>query len=166
MLKKLFLLLLVVTPLSMVAQDKLAYVNADDIFAKMPELKEVEAKLTTKGEAIQKNIAAIEKEYNDKAEAFRTDTTSLSEAIIIDRGKQLEDLRTRYETFVQSSQQEFEKERQTLLTPLQEKLRNAIKAVGDENGYTYIFNAGALLHVGSNAVDAGSKVKTKLGITN
>jgi outer membrane protein len=150
----------------MVAQDKIAYVNADEIYSKMPELKEVETKLAAKGEVIKKNIAAIEKEFNDKVEIFRTDTTGLSEAIILDRNKQLEDLRARYETFVQSSNQDMEKEHQTLVAPVQEKLRNAIKAVGDENGYTYIFNAGALLHVGSSAVDAGPKVKTKLGITN
>ena len=167
MFKKLFLLLLVVAPLAMFAQDKIAFVNAEEVFSKMPELKDVESKLATKSESIKKNIAALEKEYNDKLEAFRGDTANLTEAIILDRNKQLEDLQTRYQTFLQTSQQEYEKEQQSLITPLQEKLRGAIKTVGDESGYTYILNAGALLYSSpSNAVDAGSKVKAKLGITN
>ncbi|NDV94679.1 OmpH family outer membrane protein [Dysgonomonas sp. 521] len=168
MLKKLFLLLLVVAPLAMFAQDKFAYVNAEEVFSKMPELKDVESKLATKSESIRKNAAAIEEEYNNKVKAFQnTPTDSLTEAIVVDRQKQLEDLQTRYQTFLQTSQQEYEKEQQTLITPLQEKLRKAINDVGSENSYTYILNAGALLYVNpSSAVDAGPKVKAKLGITN
>lgn len=168
MLKKLFLLLLIVAPLSVFAQDKLAFVNAEEVFSMMPELKDVESKLATKSEAIRKNAAAIEEEYNNKVKAFQnTPTDSLTEAIVLDRQKQLEDLQARYQTFLQTSQQEYEKEQQTLITPLQEKLRKAITDVGSENGYTYIFNAGALLYRDSSkAVDAGSKVKAKLGITN
>ena len=66
MLKKLFLLLLIVAPVSIFAQDKLAFINAEEVFSKMPELKEVESKLATKSETIRKNLTALEKEYNDK----------------------------------------------------------------------------------------------------
>ena len=167
MVKKLILLLLVIAPVTIYAQDKFAYINAEEVFSKMPELKDVETKLATKSETIRKNVAAIEEEYNKKVEEFKkTPTDSLTDAIVLDRQKQLEDLQTRYQTFVQSSQQELEKEQQTLITPLQDKLRKAIKDVGDENGYTYILNAATLLHVSSSAVDAGPKVKTKLGIAN
>ena len=104
---------------------------------------------------------------NDKVEAFKGDTTGLTESIVLDRQKQLEDLQNRYQTFLQTSQQEYEKEQQALITPLQEKLRKAIKDVGDENGYTYIFNAAATLYTSPTAaVDAAPKVKAKLGITN
>jgi outer membrane protein len=143
-------------------------VNAEEVFSKMPELKDVESKLATKSEAIRKNVAAIEEEYNNKVKAFQnTSTDSLTEAIVLDRQKQLEDLQARYQTFVQTSQQEYEKEQQTLVAPLQEKLRKAITDVGNENNYTYIFNAGALLYINQGAaVDAGPKVKAKLGIAN
>lgn len=167
MLKKLFLLLLIVAPVSIFAQDKLAFINAEEVFSKMPELKEVESKLATKSETIRKNLTALEKEYNDKVEAFKADTTGLTESIVLDRQKQLEDLQNRYQTFLQTSQQEYEKEQQALITPLQEKLRKAIKDVGDENGYTYIFNAAATLYTSPTAaLDAAPKVKAKLGITN
>ena len=76
------------------------------------------------------------------------------------------DFQERYRVFSNNSQQELEKEQQTLLAPLQQKLMKAIKDVGEENGYTYIFNSGALLHMGADAKDANGQVKAKLGITN
>lgn len=167
MLKKLILVLFVLAPLGMFAQDKFAYVNAEEVFAKMPEMKDVESQILAKREQIKKTADGIQAEYNALIEKFKqTDSTQLSEAIILDRQKQVGDLESRYETYLRSSQEELEKLQMSLITPLQDKLRKAIKDVGDENGYTYIFNSAALLHFGSNAVDAGPKVKAKLGITN
>ena len=166
MFKKLILLLIVIAPMSIFAQDKIAYINANEIFSKMPELKDVETKLAAKSESIKKNAAAIEAEYVKKAEEFQKDTTNLTESILLDRQTQLDGLRDRYQNFVQTSQAELEKEQQALLTPLQQKMRQAIKDVGDENNYTYVLDAAALLHIGSHAIDASKMVKTKLGITD
>lgn len=167
MLKKLILLLLVIAPMTIFAQDKLAYINANEIFSKMPELKDVESKLAAKSESIRKNAAAIEKEYNDLLQKFQnTPTDSITQSIAIDRQTQLENLQARYQKFIQDSQVELEKEQQTLMAPVQQKMRQAIKDVGNEHNYTYIFDAATLLHVGSSAVDASKMVKTKLGITD
>jgi len=166
MLKKLFLLLLIIAPVTIFAQDKIAFINSNEVFTKMPELKDIETKLATKRETIQKNAAAIEKEYNDLLEKFRNDSTEVTESILVDRQNQLEALQKRYQDYMQASQAEYEKEQQTLLTPVQQKMRQAIKDVGDEHNYTYILDAASLLHVGSNAIDATKQVKTKLGITD
>ncbi|SBV97361.1 OmpH family outer membrane protein [uncultured Dysgonomonas sp.] len=166
MFKKLILLLIVIAPMSMFAQDKIAYINANEIFSKMPELKDVETKLAAKSETIKKNAAAIEAEYTKKVEEFQKDTTNLTESVLLDRQTQLDGLRDRYQNFIQTSQAEFEKEQQTLITPIQQKMRQAIKDVGDENNYAYILDAATLLHIGSHATDASKMVKTKLGITD
>ncbi|GAB6120187.1 hypothetical protein JCM30204_13360 [Dysgonomonas termitidis] len=150
----------------MFAQDKIAYINANEIFSKMPELKDVETKLAAKSETIKKNAAAIEAEYTKKVEEFQKDTTNLTESVLLDRQTQLDGLRDRYQNFIQTSQAEFEKEQQTLITPIQQKMRQAIKDVGDENNYSYILDAATLLHIGSHATDASKMVKTKLGITD
>ncbi|MCS2918145.1 OmpH family outer membrane protein [Parabacteroides merdae] len=51
-----------------------------------------------------------------------------------------------------------------MFTPIQDKLKNAIKAVGDEKGYTYIPDPQIVLYQGNTAVDATQFVKAKLGI--
>ncbi|MDR2954095.1 MAG: OmpH family outer membrane protein [Prevotella sp.] len=166
MFKKLFLLLLIVAPISAFAQNKIAYVNAQEIFFKMPEMKDVESQLATERETIQKRSAEIETEFNTLAEKFQKDTTGLSESLLLDRQNQLDALRQRYQSYVQTSGAEFEKKQQSLLQPLQEKMMRAIKEVGDENSYTCIIEAASLLYVGSSALDASKLVKTKLNITD
>jgi len=166
MLKKLILLLFIVAPITIFAQDKIAFINAGEIFSKMPELKEVETKLATKRETITKQATAIQTEYQTKLEQFSKDTTTVTQSILVDRQSELETLEKRYQDFIQNSQADFEREQQTLLAPLQQKMRQAIKDVGDENNFVYILDAASLLHVGNSAIDASKQVKTKLGITD
>ncbi len=164
---KQLLLLLFLLPLSVVAQNKLAFVTIDEVFSKMPELKEVETKMATKTEAVRKNMESMETELQKKLKEFEDmPAENKTQAITADYEKQVQDLHSRYQTFVQSSQQELEKEQQTLLAPLQQKMMKAIKDVGDENGYSLILNSNAILHVGADVKNANDQVKTKLGITN
>lgn len=165
MLKKLFLFLLVAAPLSGFAQEKFAYINAQEVFAKMPEMKDVESKLMAKQAVMKKNMEAIEAEYTKKIEIFqKTPTDSITQSIALDRQKELEQLRERYQNFNEQSQAELQKEQETLLAPLHQKLVQAIKEVGDENNYTYIFDRSAMLYVNPSAIDASKAVKTKLNI--
>ena len=161
------LLLLFLLPVSLIAQNKLAYVNADEVFSKMPELKEVETKLATKSEAIKKNMETMEAEFNSKAKEYEAlSKENVTESVAASKQKELQDLQTRYNTFIRNSQQEMDNERNALLAPLEQKMMKAIKEVGDENGYTFIFNSTAILHVGTDAHDASPLIKNKLGITN
>lgn len=167
MVKKLLLFMLLAAPLSMVAQDKLAYISADEVFFKMPEMKDVETKLNSTRETILATQKNMEDEYNKKLEEFRTtDTATLTESVLAARQKELEDMQQRYSVYMQQSAQEFEREQQQLIAPLREKFARVVKEVGDENGYSYILSTGALLYMSPSAVDAGPQVKAKLGITD
>lgn len=163
--KKLILLLLIFAPVAMFAQDKIAYLNAQEIFAQMPEMADARNKLAEKETTIQKQVEAIYNEYMQKANEFsQTPTEELTDAIILDRKKQLDQLEERYQSFVQTSQANFEKERDSMIAPIQEKLMKAIQQVGDENGYAYILDRAAMLYVNPSATDVSAKVKAKLGM--
>lgn len=172
MLKKLVIFVCLMIPVvGLIAQEKIAYVNTNEIMAKLPDLKDVEAKMATKGEALQKSMQAIETEYQTKLEAFnkklelaQKKDPSVSESEILDGQKELSQLQERYETHGQSVQAEFQKYQEELLTPIREKVAKAIKDVGAEQNYTYIVDMAALLYVSPSAIDANKFVKTKLGI--
>ena len=89
---------------------------------------------------------------------------SLTENIKMRRMQELQDMEQRTQNFIQISQQDFQKKQGELFTPIQDKLKNAIKAVGDEKGYTYILDPQIVLYQGNTAVDATQFVKAKLGI--
>ena len=167
MTKKLIILLLAIAPIAAVAQNaKLAHVNTSELFSKMPEIPGIETQLNTKQEEISKNGQALIDEFNKKSEEFQKLAASSSETVKADHQKQLDSIQERYQMFLQNSQKEMEELRQKLLAPVQQKIVNAIKSVGDEKGYTYVFDlaAGNLVYVSTTAEDATPLVKTKLGI--
>lgn len=172
MLKKFILLLFLVAPVALVAQEKIAYVSSQEIMSKMPELSDMESKMATKQETIKKTLEEIQTEYQTKLEvygkkleAFQKGDSTVSESELMDKQKDLTQVQERHETFSQQSQAELEKLYNSLMAPVQEKIMKAIKAVGDEQGYAYILDRQALLYVNPSAADASKQVKAKLGIT-
>ena len=167
MTKKLIILLLAVAPVAAFAQNaKLAHINTSEIFNQMPEIPDIEKQLSTKQEEISKNGQALVDEFNKKAEEFQKLAATSSETVKADQQKQLDQINERYQMFLQNSQKEMEELRQKLLAPVQQKIVTAIKAVGEEKGYTYIFDlaAGNPVYFSTTAEDATPLVKTRLGI--
>lgn len=171
MLKKVILGVLLMMPIMMMAQEKIAYLNSQEIMFKMPEVKDVEAKLSAKGETLKKSLDAIQaeyqtklEEYGKKLELFQKGSTDVSESQLLDMQNNLQQLQQRYETHAQTTSAEYDKFQQSLLMPLQQKVQKAIQQVGEEQKYTYIIETSALLYVSESAIDAGKFVKAKLGI--
>ncbi len=168
MLKKLLICMIALAPLAAVAQDvKIAYINAQEVFSVMPELSGVETQLSSKQEEISKNGQALVDEFNKKAEEFDKNRAT-SEAVQQDQQKQLAQIQERYQVYLQNSQQEMQQLQQTLLEPINKKIADAIKAVGDENNYTFVFDVSTMqspiVYVSPSAVNITPLVKTKLGI--
>ncbi|WP_352422066.1 OmpH family outer membrane protein [Proteiniphilum sp.] len=168
MLKKLLILFIAVAPLAAMAQEvKIATVNVQEVFNAMPEISGIETQLSGKQEEIRKNMQALEEEFNKKQEEFETNPAA-SEAAKQDQQKQITQLYERYQTYMQNGQQEFQQLQQKLLEPVNRKIFEAIKAIGDENNYTFVYDISSMqspiIYFSPSAVDATPQVKTKLGI--
>lgn len=163
--KKFVVLLLILLPLGVVAQEaKIAIVNTVEIFNAMPEVSDVENQLAALNEQYEKEFKVMQDEYNKKFAEYVEQRDSLTDNIRLRREQEIQDLETRIQNFVPVAQQELQKKQGELYTPIQEKLQNAIKSVGEEKGYTYILNPQVLLYTGNSAIDATSFVKAKLGL--
>ncbi len=168
MLKKLLIVCIALAPLAAVAQDvKIAYINTQEIFTAMPELSGIETQLSTKQEEINKNGQALIDEFNKKLEEFENNPAA-SEALQQDQQKQLAQIQERFQVYQQNSQQELTQLQQQLLEPINKKIADAIKAVGDENSYTFVFDVATMqspiVYVSPTATDITALVKTKLGL--
>ena len=62
--------------------------------------------------------------------------------------------------------QDLQKQQETLLAPITDKIQKAIQAVGAEGGYTFIYDLSipAVVYTGAGAEDVTPQVKAKLGI--
>jgi outer membrane protein len=163
--KKLIVLLFMILPLGVIAQEiKIAYVNVQEVFASMPELSNIEKQLTDLNEIYTKELKDMQDEYQRKSSDYIAQQDSLTENIKLRRMQEIEDIRTRIENFVPVAQQEMQKKQEELYTPVQERIRSAIKAVGEEKGYTYVIDPQVFLFIGDNAINATQLVRAKLGL--
>ena len=166
MFKKILLAVLVAVPMCMSAQTlKFGAVNPMEIFNVMPDV--VTANNTLKG--VQEKYAAqakpLEEELQKKLNEYEELAKSkASEAQLEAKQKEFEDLKTRYDNFMQTAQKDMQQQQETLLAPIQQKLMNAIQAVGAEGGYAGILDSATLLYKSNNIEDVSAKVKAKLGI--
>ena len=151
-------------PVRSFAQEaKVAIVNSQEIMMAMPEIAAMQETMKQMNDKYAGEMKTMEDEFQKKYTDYIAQQDSMTENIKLRRTQELEDIRQRVENFTQVAQQDMNKKQQELLAPIQDKLRNAIKAVGDEKGYAYIIdnNPGIVLYTGNAAIDATPLVKAK-----
>jgi Outer membrane protein len=165
MFKKIVLIAMILLPMGVFAQElKIAHVSYQEIFADMPETAAAQKELTTLNESLEKELQTMQEEYNKKYTEFMQQQDSLAQSIKIRRMQEVNEIKDRIETFFQQANQEVEKKREELNVPILTKINDAIKAVGAENGFSYILETGQFYFVSPNATDATPLVKRKLGL--
>jgi outer membrane protein len=159
------------------AQQKIAHIDSESIFAGMPEAKTATATLETLQKQKQAEIEKMQTEYATKYDAAVAKNKTLSEANKEAVGKELQamsveldDMKKRIAEATQKAQQDLATKQGELLAPLNTKFITAVKAVAKEKGYAYVFDISA--QQGANNLlaweggeDVTAAVKAKLGIS-
>ncbi|KIO76712.1 membrane protein [Pedobacter lusitanus] len=159
------------------AQQKIAHLDSEAIFATMPEAKTASATLETLQKQKQAEIEKMRSEYTVKYEAAVAKNKTLSEANKETVGKELQamgvelqDMEKRIGEASQKAQQDIATKQGELLAPLNAKFQTAVKAVAREKGLAYVFDSSA--QNGANNLlaweggdDVTALVKAKLGIS-
>ncbi|MBR1380857.1 MAG: OmpH family outer membrane protein [Paludibacteraceae bacterium] len=161
--KKLIIAVLLALPIIASAQ-KFGHINTQELFAEMPEVAQVKLKMDTIQSQYENQLASMNEEFQKKVQDYQTQEATMAEAIKQIRQQELQEMQQRIQLFYQTAEQDIQKKQQELLAPVHEKMTKAIKTVGDREGYTYIFDSAAMVHIGADAVDATPAVKKELGI--
>lgn len=148
------------------AQVKVGHVDSATIMEMMPERTQIEQELQTYAAELDAEIKAMYAEYQAKAQDYQANEATLSNLIRQSKQKEILDLETRIQEFQNNADYALQAKQMELLNPLIEKVQNAVNAVGQEKGFTYIFDkaAGAVVYIGESAIDITADVKTKLGL--
>lgn len=160
------LIALVALPFAVSAQEqKIAIVDVNSILMQMPETKAMQTELDNLLKKYEDTHVAMQEEFQRKYEAYAAERDTLLETIRTRREQEIQDLAKRIEDLQKVAQQDYQKKQVELITPIQKKLQDAVAAVGNENGYTYVVDASTVIFMNnSTAIDATSKVRAKLGI--
>ena len=162
---KLTLVLAMVFCSADVFAQKLASVNTQEIFAQMPETKEMQTNLDAFGKELQEQLEAIQVEFNNRYAEFEKNQATMNPTVKQMKQSELSGLQERYAQFQQIAQQDFAKKQQELAAPIQEKLDAAIAKVSKAAGYSAVFDTMAFVYFDeAQVVDINPAVKKELGI--
>lgn len=157
-------IVLMLMPLALSAQQKIAIVNTQEVLSVMPDMKAAQSRLQELEQKYTAEMQTMQDEYQKKLEQYMKEKDKLSDAILKSREQELTDLQNRIQRSYQAMQQDMDNQQNTLMAPIQQKVVDAIKKVGDAGGYTYVMEAAVMLYTGANATDITADVKKKLGI--
>ena len=166
MLKKIALILMLIAPMSVFAQ-KFGHIKMQEIVSVMPEYTKAQTDINTMQKQFQDEIKRAQDDIAKKYAEYQQDQANLPKNIQERRQKELQELTERGMQLQQDAEQQLQQSWMQMLEPIVKKIEDAIKAVGQEGGYTYIFdlNTTNIPFVNETlSTDVTDAVKAKLGI--
>ena len=168
MLKKIVLVVLLALPMGAFAQNfKFGHINAQEIITVMPEYTKALEELKVLEKTNTDELVRMNQEFNKEYQEFQQQQDSLPANIAARRQKHLEDMVNNITEFRNTVSQEMEKAQMEKIAPIQKKLSEAIKAVGEAEGVIYVFDLSStpIPYVNeTQSINLTEKVKTQLGI--
>ena len=112
---------------------KLGRINMQELVFAMPETAEMQKNLEAYQKELQDQLETIGVEFNNKLNEYTKQVSdknsTMSDSVRQLKEKELNDLKTRYDEFVQVSQQDMQKKQGELLEPIIVKAQDAVKEV-------------------------------------
>ncbi len=143
--------------------DKFGYINSLELLSLMPEMKDADQKLEAYARKKEGSFQSLAQTYQKKVQELQQIGDVITPSDQEKRVKELQGLEQRLQQMQQSSQNEVGQEKERLYAPVLAKADSVIKLVAKENGFTFIFDAPALLYADSMR-NILPMVKEKLGI--
>lgn len=167
MIKRLILAALVALPFSALAQ-KFGVVDVETVFQAMPESAAAQTQMTDASKKYEDEFQKLREEVDKLFAEYQTleKDPSTPQAIKERRLSELQEREQKVQQFRNTATQDLARLQEQLMLPIQQKLGEAVKAVGQEGNFTFIFpnEQGFLLYTGTDVTDVTALVKTKLGI--
>ena len=165
MIKKLLLVIALVSPMCMTAQE-LGVVDSKAIFDAMPEKVAAEAQLNELMARYSEENTKLEKEFNQKYADYQSLEAETPKSIKARRIQEIQENQRKISSYQQMVEQDMNARRAELLNPIKARLQSVIDSVGAEGGYSLVFDVSKtpVAFKGADVVDITSAVKTRLGI--
>ena len=156
---------MLILPMSVFAQ-KFGHIKTQEILTAMPEYTKAQTDIQTMQKQYDDEMKRLSEEIQKKFAAYQQEQANLPKNIQERRQKELQELNERGMQMQQDAQQQLQQSWMEMLEPIAKKIDDAIKTVGQEGGYVYIFdlNATQIPFVNETlSTDVTSAVKAKLG---
>ncbi|MBQ7149660.1 MAG: OmpH family outer membrane protein [Prevotella sp.] len=159
--KKFILMLMLLAPMTMMAQ-KFGKVNTQAIMQSMPEVSKANGELEAQQKQYANDLQAMQNELQRKSEEYQKNQSTMNATKQKETETELQNMYNKIQQTYQDNQKALQDKSNELMQPILTKVRNAINAVGQAGGYTYIFEEGAAIFTGANVKDVTAEVQAKL----
>jgi len=146
---------------------KFGHINSDELIQAMPEFDSATVKLEKYRKELINYLEIMSVELNNKSDAYNKESKNLTDLVKQTKEQELVDLNRKIQEFQTNAQQQLQSKQQELFQPVYAKVDKAIKDVGKENGFTYVFDVakGTLLYFDeTKSTNVMPLAKAKLGL--
>ena len=146
---------------------KFGHINSDELIQAMPEFDSANVKLEKFRQELINALELMSVELNNKSDAYNKESKNLSDLVKQSKEQELVDMNRRIQEFQTNAQEQLQNKQVELLQPIYGKVDKAIKDVGKENGFIYVFDVakGSLLYFDeTKSTNVTVLAKAKLGI--
>jgi outer membrane protein len=122
---------------------KIGYVNSAKIFQELPAAQEAQRKIDALGKPIQDSLEAMQRELQTRYEEYQKKEALMTETAKKAEQQKLVEFQRKAEEYRVAklgNEGELARETEKLLTPLRERIKNAIATVAKEEKYSFIFD--------------------------
>jgi outer membrane protein len=146
---------------------KFGHINRNELIQAMPEFDSAKVKLEKLNTELQNTAELLQVELNNKYETYLKESKNLTDLVKQTKEQELQDAQKRLTDFQTNAQNQIQEKQVALFTPVTDKADKAIKEVGKENGYIYIFDLSQnqiIYFDEAKSTNVMQLVKNKLGL--
>ena len=166
--KKILMIALVLMPLMLMAQSKIAVVNSQELFNLMPQKSAAEAQLKALSEKYHAEYEMLRGEFDKKYADYQTVAAdaSMPDTIKDRRIQELQESDKKMREFERRVADDISAQREALTQPITDKIQAAIRTAGAQGGYDLVLDTAVtpVAYIGPNTTDITPMVKKILGL--
>ena len=144
---------------------KFGHINRNELIQALPEFDSANVTLQKFQQELVNALELMSVELNNKSDAFNKESKNLSDIVRQAKEGELIDLNRRIQEFQTNAQEQLQAKSAELFAPITAKADKAIKDVGKENGFIYVFDQSTLVYFDeTKSTNIMPLTKAKLGL--
>lgn len=146
---------------------KFGHINSDELIQALPEFDTARAQYERYQKDLQNALELMQVELNNKNDTYQKESKNYTDIVKQTKEQEMIDMNRRIQDFAQNAQTQLQQKQAELFQPIYQKIDKAIKDVGKENGFVYVFDVakGSLLYFDeTKSTNVMNLAKAKLGI--
>lgn len=158
---------MLLAPRPAAAQSKLGYIDSQKIIESYKEAQDAQKQLASLNEQWQQEAKNMQQDLQEKQDQLESQSLLLSEEKKSEKAQEIQNLYISFQQFQQQKwgqQGEVYLKQKEFMQPVYDKINAAIRRLGAEDKYDYIFDvvAGGILYVSEGQADLTQRVLDEL----